>query len=294
MNPLQNPAVRCDIERQIITINLLSFLGPDPESIHPLIDLMKPDPYNFAVYIRNEMYLEMDTPLQKRGCTNADLQNDIEVFRLKRASRQGNIFLTLPPRLPEAVSVESYVLHAIKRRLDLPIFNPWADTTTKLIVACGVALSQRGQLIAYDQKASLADHCWQVLDDLETSPCATSLPNNELKEVLSGIKRIEHKLNVGFEDVYKQLLDIRADLAVIENQQGQICMMLVDLSSKEGSVGSCQQTADINPPRTPDDGQQVPISQLLNIPLRFPDSSHQPHEAPPMKRTPIEQPAKFD
>ncbi|KAG9494974.1 hypothetical protein J7337_013203 [Fusarium musae] len=286
MNLLQNSAVRCDIERQIITINLLSFLGPDPESIHPLIELMQSDPYNFAVYIRNEMYFEMGTPLQKRGCTNADLQNDIEVFRLKRASRQGNIFLTLPLRLPKAVSVESYVLHAIKRRLDLPIFNPWADTTSKLIVACGVALSQRGQLIAYDQKASLADHCWQVLDDLETSPCATSLPNNELKDILIVMKR---NSDVRFENINKQLSDMRAHLAVIANQQNQILIMLA--SNKEGSVGYCEETAEIDP----DDGQQVLISQLHdNISLGFSNSSHHSHEAPPMERTPIEQPAKFD
>ncbi|CVK91533.1 uncharacterized protein FMAN_09605 [Fusarium mangiferae] len=286
MNPLHNPAVRCDIERQIITINLLSFLGPDSDSIHPLIGLMKSDPYNFAVYIRNEMYLEMGTPLQKRGCTNADLQNDIEVFRLKRASRQGNLFLTLPPKQPEAVSVESYVLHAIKRRLDLHIFNPWADTTTKLIVACGVALSQRGQLIAYDQKASLADHCWQVLDDLETSPCATSLPNNELKDIIIVMKR---NSDVRFENINKQLSDMRAHLAVIENQQNQVLIMLANLCNKEGSVDYCEETAEIDP----DDCQQVPVGQLLHkISLGFSNSSD--HEAPPMERTPIEQPAKFD
>ncbi|KAF5714458.1 hypothetical protein FGLOB1_3490 [Fusarium globosum] len=279
MNALQNPAVRCDIERQIITINLLSFLRPDPDSIHPLIDFMKSDPYKFPVYIRNEIYLEMRIPLQKRGCTNADLQCDIEVLRRKRTSRQGNIFLTLPTKWPEAASVESYVLHAINRRLDLHIFNPWSDTTTKLIVACGVVLSQRGQLITYDRKSSLADHCWQVLDDLETFICAPSPPNNELKEILSGIKRIEHESNVRFEDLSEHL-------AVLANQQDQISMMLADLCNKEGSVGSCQQKAEISRPCTPD-------GQLYTLPLRFSNSSHHSHEAPPMERTPIEQPAKF-
>ncbi|RBA08486.1 hypothetical protein FPRO05_14367 [Fusarium proliferatum] len=288
MNPLHNPAVRCDIERQIITINLLSFLGPDSDSIHPLIDLMKSDPYNFAVYIRNEMYLEMGIPLQKRGCTNADLQNDIEVFRLKRTSRLGNIFLTLPPRQPEAVPVESYVLHAIKRRLDLPIFNPWADTTTKLIVACGVALSQRGQLIAYDQKASLADHCWQVLDDLETFPCAPSLPNNELKDILSVMKR---NSDVGFEDINKQLSHLRQFFTVIVDHQKQIGGMLASLCTEEGS----QHTADIDPPCTPDGGHQVPLSQLLHaIPSGCLEVSQQSHKAPPMERTTSEHPANFD
>ncbi|KAF5675906.1 hypothetical protein FDENT_9623 [Fusarium denticulatum] len=288
MSALQNPAVRCDTERQIITINLLSFLGPDPDSIHPLIDLMKSDPYDFAVHIRNEIYLEMRTSLQKRGCTNIDLQYDIEVLRLKRASRQGNTFLTLPPRRPKAASVESYVLHAINRGLDLHIFNPWTDTTTKLIVACGVALSQRGQLIAYDPKNSLADHCWQVLDDLETFPCAPSLPNNELKDILSVMKR---NSDVGFEDVNKQLSDTRQVLAVIVNHQKQIGAMLASLCTEESS----QHTADIDPPSTPDNGQQVLLSQSLHtIPSGFLEVGQQSQKAPPMERTTSEQPAKFD
>ncbi|KAF4338210.1 hypothetical protein FBEOM_7895 [Fusarium beomiforme] len=295
MNVIQNPTVQCELERHIITINLISFLGPDSGSIRALIDLMRPDAYEFAGYIRDVIYHEMGAPPQNSGCTNDDLQHDIEELLVKRESRQGNLFLTLLPRLPEPASEEAYVLCAINHRLKLQISNPWTDTRIKLIVACGVALSQRGQLIAYDQRSSLAQHCWRVLDDLERFPRAPIQPNKELKEILSGIKRSEHMSNVGFEDVNKQLSDMSVQLAVIANQQNQICVMLADICNKEGSVGSCQQTAEIDPPCTPDDGQQVPISQLLHtISLGFSDSSHQSYEAPPMERTTIEQPVRFE
>ncbi|KAF5240553.1 hypothetical protein FANTH_9524 [Fusarium anthophilum] len=294
MDIIQNPTVQPELERQIITINLISFLGPDSDSIRALIDLMGLDTYEFAGYIRDEIYNEMGAPPQKRGCTNDDLKHDIQELSVKRKSRQGNLYSTLQPRCPESPAEEAYVLFAINQQLKLQISNPFADKRIKLIVACGVALSQRGQLIAYDQRSSLAQHCWRVLNDRGKFSPAPIQPNKELKEVLSGIKQIEHKLNIGFEDIYKHLSNIHAQLAVLANQQTQACMMLVDLCNDEGSVGSCQQTAEIDPPCTPDDGQQIPISQIFNIPLRLPNSSHQPHEAPPMERTPIEQTAKFD
>ncbi|EGU73381.1 hypothetical protein FOPG_16739 [Fusarium oxysporum f. sp. conglutinans race 2 54008] len=335
MKTFQHSAVQDEYELQRITTNLLALqLGfhNNPNIFHRVVESMKKsDLREFAANARDDIYSKMHARPRNRGFSNFDLQGDIDELLQERRSPQGTLFSPLRSKWqPEQGFDTVDVLRGMNRQLGLQISNYSTDITLQLIAACGIALSQRGQVIPYDCRNSLLRDCWLVYDRLERFPCDPNVdaspqsrwsalsprinhvqpirppqcgpllpvpPPQELEEILSAMKRIEQKidlkLNIGFsgappglsyqlgpfENVNKQLLNIRQQITVLAHQTNQV---FAHIHSEEGAVGSRQQTDESDPPCTPaeqnsDDGQHISIASLCaSLELLEPaDHSHE-------------------
>jgi hypothetical protein len=239
MKTFQHSAVQDEYELQRITTNLLALqLGfhNNPNIFHRVVESMKKsDLREFAANARDDIYFKMHARPRNRGFSNFDLQGDIDELLQERRSPQGTLFSPLRSKWQPEQGLDAVnVLRGMNRQLGLQISNYSTDITLQLIAACGIALSQRGQVIPYDGRNSLLRDCWVVYDRLERFPCDPNVdaspqsrwstisprinhvqpirpqcgpllpvpPPQEFKELLSFVRRIEQKidlkLNIGF------------------------------------------------------------------------------------------------
>jgi len=255
---IRHPTAEDESELQVITINLLTIqfcLFNTTPNLNAVVQAMKgfPNFHEFAASVRDDIYTRMDAfPLDK-GSSNVHLKRDIDELLQEWTLNQGTTFsILLSNQQPEEGLEAESVLRNMDRLLALQICDYSSDVSLQLIVACSIALSQRLQVIAYDQSSSLVRYCWLVCDRLERFPCAGDTVSSQsrwstisprinhvqpinpylsgppppvsppeiIKQILSFVERIDQKVSLS--------LNISSENMIVEQQLRE----LLSLQSK--------------------------------------------------------------